>query len=295
MREIEIKKQSVIIAVMVLILLFAETSCNKTDSFIDKLKQPIVAAYLFEGKPIENICIKQSVAINDDKDSSPISNLEVTLTYKDKTIALTPNKDKPGFYKYAGVASDFSIIQGNTYTMKFKYDGIDVSSKTTIPSPPVSLTSDKNSISYYSLDGVSFDSNTFKKYIDENLNQKIILKWKNPDKKFFFVTIEFLETKKVPIFGGSDASPSDFTTIGGLGAVSVPINSDSVIVNSTMIQYLGRHKLTLYAVNDEYIRLYENLVFDSRNLNEPYTNVINGKGIFTGFSGKSIEFSVLRR
>jgi len=48
----------------------------------------------------------------------------------------------------------------------------------------------------------------------------------------------------------------------------------------------------VFRVNQEYVDLFENIDQDSRNLNEPPTNIANGLGIFTAFNSDSIFFEV---
>ena len=62
-----------------------------------------------------------------------------------------------------------------------------------------------------------------------------------------------------------------------------------------MIHYTqyGKHKITIYKVNEEYALLYETSAQDSRDLNEPYTNINNGLGNFSGFSSQEFYFYVI--
>jgi hypothetical protein len=62
----------------------------------------------------------------------------------------------------------------------------------------------------------------------------------------------------------------------------------------TFKQY-GRHRAKIYRVNQEYADLYESREQDSRNLNEPLTNVKNGLGVFTAVTCDSIFFKVLKK
>lgn len=47
------------------------------------------------------------------------------------------------------------------------------------------------------------------------------------------------------------------------------------------------------SVNDEYVNLYNSLNQDSRELNEPYTNIQNGLGIFTAFNSDTLYLQVI--
>ena len=62
-----------------------------------------------------------------------------------------------------------------------------------------------------------------------------------------------------------------------------------------MIHYTqyGSHKVTIYKVNEEYALLYEISEQDSRDLNEPYTNINNCLGIFSGFANQEFFFYVI--
>ena len=58
---------------------------------------------------------------------------------------------------------------------------------------------------------------------------------------------------------------------------------------------LGRHTVTVYRVNGEYAQLYENRTQDSRDLNEPPSNIVGGLGVFSAFNrGSSLTFEVVR-
>ncbi|MDB4063024.1 hypothetical protein N9541_03055 [Flavobacteriaceae bacterium] len=45
----------------------------------------------------------------------------------------------------------------------------------------------------------------------------------------------------------------------------------------------------------EYALLYETSTQDSRDLNEPYTNINNGLGIFSGFASQEVYFEVIKQ
>ena len=50
--------------------------------------------------------------------------------------------------------------------------------------------------------------------------------------------------------------------------------------------------MKLYRVNEEYADLYEGLNQDSRDLNEPPSNVRGALGVFSAFSADSAFFEV---
>ncbi|MBK6828196.1 MAG: hypothetical protein IPG86_15690 [Chitinophagaceae bacterium] len=48
--------------------------------------------------------------------------------------------------------------------------------------------------------------------------------------------------------------------------------------------YYGNYRVVLYRIWPEYAALYEDNGANSTNLAEPPTNVVNGRGIFTGIN-----------
>ena len=71
-----------------------------------------------------------------------------------------------------------------------------------------------------------------------------------------------------------------------------PINDDSFAIRLPFITHLGNHRITVYKVNQEYVDLYESREQDTRDLNEPLTNINNGLGVFSAFNQTSVTLNV---
>jgi hypothetical protein len=74
--------------------------------------------------------------------------------------------------------------------------------------------------------------------------------------------------------------------------IQQPTAADSSVVRVVMLTHYGQHRLKLYRVNDEYVDLYRGLQQDSRDLNEPPSNIHGALGIFSAFSADSSFFEV---
>ena len=74
--------------------------------------------------------------------------------------------------------------------------------------------------------------------------------------------------------------------------VSQPTAADSSVVRILTLTHYGQHRLKLYRVNAEYADLYEGLEQDSRDLNEPPSNIHGALGVFSAFSADSAFFRV---
>lgn len=60
------------------------------------------------------------------------------------------------------------------------------------------------------------------------------------------------------------------------------------------ITHYGLHRVRVYRVNQEYADLYDTRQQDSRDLNEPLTNIVNGLGIFSAFNSNEIYFTAVK-
>ena len=113
------------------------------------------------------------------------------------------------------------------------------------------------------------------------------LRKKFKDKYGAFVTLNVhnVEGNPLEIETGFGSFPRRF--------ISQPINRNSFRLNFRMVTHYGRHRVKLYRINQEYADLYETRQQDSRDLNEPLTNIQNGLGVFSAFNSDSVFFNVV--
>ncbi len=71
-----------------------------------------------------------------------------------------------------------------------------------------------------------------------------------------------------------------------------PTNRNEYRINAMQLTHLGKHIVKVYRVNQEYADLYGSRQQDSRELNEPLTNIHGGLGIFSAFNSASAIFTV---
>jgi hypothetical protein len=90
----------------------------------------------------------------------------------------------------------------------------------------------------------------------------------------------------------------DFFPGGGGGMlrmVSTPTADYQYRIQRFDLSFYGRHRVKVYRVNQEYADLYESRQQDSRDLNEPLTNIRNGLGVFSAFNSTAAYFNVVQR
>jgi hypothetical protein len=71
-----------------------------------------------------------------------------------------------------------------------------------------------------------------------------------------------------------------------------PTNDNYSTISFQELTHFGTHRIIIYRVNNEYVQLYNSMDQDSRELNEPFSNVENGLGIFTAFNSDTLYFEV---
>ena len=77
--------------------------------------------------------------------------------------------------------------------------------------------------------------------------------------------------------------------------ISSPTSNSEYRINFLNMTYYGEHRIRVIRVNQEYADLYTSRLQDSRDLNEPLTNIENGLGVFSAFnSGDYKAFHVVR-
>lgn len=67
------------------------------------------------------------------------------------------------------------------------------------------------------------------------------------------------------------------------------------ILNLSCVESFGTNSVKVYHNNQEYAQLYENFNQESRDLNEPASNIQHALGVFSAFNGQEIFFEVVYR
>ncbi|OGJ95013.1 MAG: hypothetical protein A2487_11525 [Candidatus Raymondbacteria bacterium RifOxyC12_full_50_8] len=270
------KIEIILIAAIFMVLM---TGCSNTGQNPQYVEMAVVDAYLFANEPLDDIRLSSLIPYgSEDTIGTPINDADITIKQNGRLYHLTSTGDS-GLYRCAD--SDLVIEEGKTYEIEFKYYGKTISAKTTVPPKPedVSISTGVFYINEDSARPGSFRDTTNLEYIT----------WNNQDTGYFYVVIENIEENPESI-------DRDTAFSRGFRFISMPTRSNSYMINPmfTFKQY-GRHRAKIYRVNKEYADLYERREQDSRSLNEPFTNINNGLGIFTAASCDSVLFEVLRK
>lgn len=270
-----------IIAVLFVVII---SSCEDVPDFDQGESEPVVEAFIYEGESVDDIYLKKTTpfTIGSGIEPEPINDAIITITNKGQSFVLSPITKEPGRYFYDG--TDLSINIGDNYQLAFEYEDRIISSTTKIPTRPEGVLISTELIEIPEINSLQ-DLRGFR----ESFQETIDITWNNTDGSYYYLVIENVEDRP------SSIDPTDI--FGGLG-INFEFTSEptqqSLFQLRPMIHYsqYGRHKVTIYKVNEEYALLYETSAQDSRDLNEPYTNINNGLGIFSGFASQVFYFSV---
>ncbi|MEL7120890.1 MAG: DUF4249 family protein [Bacteroidota bacterium] len=270
-------------AVMLLFLApFLSQSCEEVPVFEDDDQLPVVEGFLYANQPVNGIAVSKVLPFGTTDEEVALSGLDISIIHDGTTYQLLESEDKLGRYEYPG--NDLMIYTGGQYDLEFDFNGRQVTSSTNVPPPPVGLSISTNDIFLPQL----VERRDIRTLL-QNLDNNLLVEWENPDGDYYFLVVENIET---------DPEPIDLNNILNFNFqfTSSPTQNDFFTLRPlTQFTQFGTHRIIVYRVNEAYALLYETLEQDSRNLNEPFSNITNGVGIFSGFASDTLLLEVRKR
>lgn len=262
-------------------------SCDNTQTPISD--NYVIEGFIYANEPVTDIKIKKiRPLISEDTVEEVISDALVVISDGLNDFVLDFNGNTG---KYESFSTDLEIKSGNTYQLYVTVGSRASFSETVIPDTPkgVRLSADTLAIPELKL------SLGLRDQIIQLFNDgRIKLEWNNPLEESFYVVIEervhpddFLPLLPEEIPANARELLNSFRFI------SEPSQETSFDIIGIALQTYGLHVATVYKVNQEYEELFNNLEQDSRDLNEPPSNISGALGIFTGFAADSIFFEIV--
>ena len=242
----------------------------------------VVRAFLFAGEPVADIRITTTVPlVSEDTLGIPVSDATVWLERDDVRFDLIATPGAAGAYHYPG--SDLVIGSGEIFELGIFRGSESISATTVVPPPPEGFTVSSDVMDVVDLTAGGFGGRRGGGGGGLAFGG-LIVRWINPERDLFFVVVDNLETDPVQI-------PAPEFIGRARRFVSAPTPADSATVSQLSLTHLGEHRIRLYRVNQEYADLYEGRVQDSRDLNEPPSNIRGGLGVFSAFSSSEGTFT----
>lgn len=258
------------------------TGCDSTSTEPNEGDLVVVEAFLFAGEPIDDIRLTETVALSDTVEAPPINDASVVLYKNGGSYTLVSTGDS-GYYAYPG--DDLAIEVGDTIGIEISYLNTVATGETVVPDAPVGVGIDRDTLYVPEFGfGMGMGGGGFNRE-----NSQLAASWDNPNQLLHYVVIESMEDSAESIM------PDDFPQfMGRFRLVAPPTTNDYHFINMMELETLGLHVAKVYRVNEEYAELYENRTQDSRDLNEPPSNIHGGLGVFSAFNSDSVLFVVVR-
>ena len=248
----------------------------------------VVEGFIVAGEPVNNIKIKQiSPLLSEEVTSDPITDAQVVIHEGNTPYPLIYN-GTTSLYEY--LDSDLDIEIGEEYRITVDVGDRQASATTLVPAQPTGLrlTGDQLVIPTLRL------SLQLRQEISDLFQEeRITLTWDEAEGQSFFVVIENRAVAWDPIL--PEQIPEEAVELlSSFRFISEPSQTGSFDIIGVALETYGPHIAKVFTVNQEYVDLFNNLEQDSRDLNEPPSNVSQALGIFTAFTVDSVAFEVVR-
>ncbi len=270
------------------------TSCEE-EAIYTPDERFVLQAYLYANEPVSDVRIRNAVPLSvADSVGEPINDATITLYKNDIAYTLISSSDS-GTYHYPG--DDLLIETGDKFSIEAIVGEKTASGVTSVPESPegVLMSDDNIELPEIKVDPYTGrpDMGAMRALMTLQREMQLEVVWDNPNGELHFVVIENAEDNQESMFpdlGGKFGSVGR----GSFQRITLPTRESSHEINFMEMQYWGKYIVKVYRINQEYADLYDNLEQDSRDLNEPPTNIANGLGIFSAFNSKNVYFSVVK-
>jgi hypothetical protein len=250
----------------------------------------VIQGYLYAGKPVDSLRLSQTVLLNSaDTLFHGITDATVTIKYNGINYKLTAILNMPSYYQ--GDPS-FIISSGQTYALKINYNNDTITSQTVVPTYPSG---------FQISDTILTIDTTLTSFRGISDTSSVLVSWNNPNKDYYFIILTYKDSTLKPITFISTNPRTGVTAIDTVRGSftrrlqSSPIQTSSYKISASSMSSYGNYEFKLYKVTKDYANLYQSRTQSTINLNEPFTNINNGLGIFTSFSADSLSFKVVKK
>jgi hypothetical protein len=238
----------------------------------------VVRAFLYSGALVEDVQLTLAVPLGaEDTTQIPVTDAAVALIAGDAVFPLEPDPARPGYYRDS---SGLVVVEpGQRWRLEVAHPVGLLSAETSVPERPSIITQSDSLLAVSD----ALPTPGFGGGVDPGGG--ITVRWANPSTELYFAVVDNREADPQPLPTSGFRPPVRF--------VSQPTPADSFRISARQLTHYGEHAVLVYRVNEEYAALYASRNQDSRDLNEPATNIRGGLGIFSAFSSDSVRFRVV--
>lgn len=268
----------------ILLLISTLAGCYDSELVFEDQYEVVVEAYLFVNKQENKVNLSNMISFGSDTvGGEMISGADLSLHHDAHSWILTQSDSISGTYF---LEEELAMIPGDTFMLLVELGEDILSAKTIVPDDPPLLSMSASSIRIPKVESIM-------EFRELEMPDPMELSWDNPAANYFFLNIQNIESYPISIMPDP---PEDRPFAGGGFAfqmITRPTNDNFYSIDMRQLTHFGTHRVIFTSVNDEYVNLYNSLNQDSRELNEPYSNIENGLGIFTAFNSDTLYFEVV--
>jgi hypothetical protein len=271
---------------MLLALASLIAGCTRESPVMPEAETVVVRAYLFAGEPVRDIRLSLTLPLGGgETEATPVNDATVSLVRNGVSYALAASGGDSGAYHYPG--TDLNVLAGDAFQILIRYKDQKIEAETTVPAAPDSVTISSGTLVLS--DSISFGPPAGGSG-GRDSTEALTVAWKAEPGALYYVTVENIET-----------DPDTIETFGPFGGgwmrrtVSAPSSEDRYRIGRSDLSFYGSHRVKVFRVNREYADLYGSRQQDSRDLNEPLTNIRNGLGIFSAFNSNVVYFDAVKK
>jgi hypothetical protein len=258
--------------------------CSQEEKVTDNY---VVEAYIYSNEPVKNIKITETLPIESTDTIAPtIKYATVVLKKANKEYQLQFD-EKSSAYFYP--ANDLDVKPNDVFDITIKSKNRIATASTVVPLATKGLNLSDSKIH---IPQIQLNLYTREQVTALFASARLNVNWDNTDNQLHFISVESLD-KFDPIFP-NDFPPSVITLFRTFRFVSAPNRLNTYQIIGLSLETYGRYRVKVYRVNKEYADLFENQTQDSRDLNEPPSNITNAFGLFSAFASDSAFFEVVR-
>ena len=263
---------------------FAVFACNPVPE--PEANNYVVEAYVYSGEPVQEVTIKTLVPLSEPEGKSEtIETASITIKKEGTPYTLSYNSSTR---KYIYEGSDLQILTEDVLEIEIDVNGRVSSASTIVPTVPVGIQISKTEM-------VIPEIKSAADFIigDPLADAELTVTWSNPKAELHYAVVEFRSYLLKPILP-SDVQKVVDGILEDFAIITVPSTDTVLTVSGALLPSYGPYMVKIYKVNQEYADLYESETQDSRDLNDPPSNIINARGIFSAFASDSISFEVIK-
>lgn len=270
------------IIIVTILATFGMMSCTDTSTpQVSNEELLAVWVYVYAGEELDDIRLASTISLDSElEEAPPVSGATIVVSTDNVSFTCIEDTSTPGNYYYPG--SDFSVEVGNRVELSVITDTEDVYALTAVPPKPVNVI-----ISASSMTLPDFSDREAMRTWRESADD-VEVSWDAEIDAWYYVVLECTEDNPVEIDSWNMGPRPEQRRI------FPPVQDDHYRVRFPLFEYAGEHRLTVYRVNQEYVDLYEYREQDSRDLQEPLTNIEGGLGIFSAFNSASVTINVIQ-